>query len=306
MATNTATWSDELYRIWGVSLQTFGKTYEDVVQLIHPHDRETFNTLIQRASQTHEPYIFEHRIIRPDGTMRILQSRGTVIVDEAGHVVRMLGTGQDITERKQAENERERLLAELDESRRLFQRMADASPDALYVYDFHTGRPLYISKRSEQVIGHTAEKMTTLGDRFAVTHWHPDDVPDLPEHRRRLRGLADGEIYECEYRMLHSDGTYHWLRTRSTVFARDADGQVRQIVGITQDVTERKQAEEQLAYHALLLENLHDAIVAADDRLVVTAWNWAAEAMYGWTAEEVLGRDIREVVRSEYDPGKRA
>jgi PAS domain S-box-containing protein len=71
------------------------------------------------------------------------------------------------------------------------------------------------------------------------------------------------------------------------------------------DITERKQAEEHVAYHAHLLENVHDAIVATDERLVVTAWNRAAEEIYGWKADEVIGRDVREVVRSELDAGRR-
>ena len=68
---------------------------------------------------------------------------------------------------------------------------------------------------------------------------------------------------------------------------------------------ERKRVEEEVAFHARLLENLHDAVVATDDRLVVTAWNRAAEGIYGWTADEVIGRDVREVVRSELDPARR-
>jgi PAS domain S-box-containing protein len=66
-----------------------------------------------------------------------------------------------------------------------------------------------------------------------------------------------------------------------------------------------KRAEALFAYHARLLESVYDAIVATDERLAVTAWNPAAEKIYGWKADEVLGRDVREVVRSELDPGRR-
>lgn len=143
-------------------------------------------------------------------------------------------------------SEHMRLLKELEESHRLFQRIAETSPDVLFVYDLDTGRTTYTSARSEQIIGYTAGQVMELGDHFAVTRWHPDDVHSLAEHRRKLRGLADGEIYECEYRILQSDDTYRWLRSRVAVFTRAADGQVRQIVIVTQDVTERKQAEEAL------------------------------------------------------------
>ena len=65
------------------------------------------------------------------------------------------------------------------------------------------------------------------------------------------------------------------------------------------DVTERKVAEEKLAYYSCLLENIHDAVIATDERLLLTAWNKGAELMYGWRADEVLGRHFREVIPAE-------
>jgi PAS domain S-box-containing protein len=64
----------------------------------------------------------------------------------------------------------------------------------------------------------------------------------------------------------------------------------------SRDITERKQADEQLRYHAYLLENTEDAVLASDEHAVLTAWNKGAEKMFGWRAEEVLGRDVYEVI----------
>ena len=72
------------------------------------------------------------------------------------------------------------------------------------------------------------------------------------------------------------------------------------------DITERKRVEERLAYHAYLLENVHDAIIATDERLAVTAWNKGAEQMYGWRADEARGRYIWEVVPVELSDEQRA
>jgi PAS domain S-box-containing protein len=64
----------------------------------------------------------------------------------------------------------------------------------------------------------------------------------------------------------------------------------------SRDITERKQADEQLRYHAYLLENTEDAVLASDEHAVLTAWNKGAEKMFGWRAEEVLGREVYEVI----------
>lgn len=141
--------------------------------------------------------------------------------------------------------ERERLLTELAESRHLSERIVKTSPDALYIYDLANGSTTYVNARSEQVIGYAADEVLELGNRFAVTLWHPDDALKLPEHRRRLKELADGEITEFEYRVLQHDGTYRWLRSLASAFAR-TDGQVGQVIIVTQNVTEYKRAEEAL------------------------------------------------------------
>ncbi len=70
-------------------------------------------------------------------------------------------------------------------------------------------------------------------------------------------------------------------------------------MGIVEDITAKKQAEAQIQFQAHLLENVHDAIIATDDQLRITAWNRAAEELYGWTATEVLGRPVIEVTQSE-------
>ena len=72
------------------------------------------------------------------------------------------------------------------------------------------------------------------------------------------------------------------------------------------DITQRKRAEEQLAYHAYVLEHVHDAVMATDEQLLVTAWNKGAERMYGWRANEILGRNLWEAVPVDLRAEQRA
>jgi PAS domain S-box-containing protein len=73
----------------------------------------------------------------------------------------------------------------------------------------------------------------------------------------------------------------------------------RQFAVLFMNITERKQAEEHLAYQAHVLKNVRDAIIATDERLVITAWSRGAEETYGWTAQEALGQSVTEMLRSE-------
>src|SRR5215207_7575131 len=103
VAPNTVTWSDELYRIFGRTPQEFENTYESFLRYVHPENREFIRGTIQEAYETGRPFAFEHRVVRPDGSVRVLQSRGEVLTGENGETVRMAGTAQDVTERKALE-----------------------------------------------------------------------------------------------------------------------------------------------------------------------------------------------------------
>jgi len=96
-------WSDELYRIVGVERGRFEIGFDSYLALMHPDDRELLRREIETALRTTEPFRFEHRVIRPGGEVRTIDSRGRVEVDADGRVVRMTGTGQDVTERRAAE-----------------------------------------------------------------------------------------------------------------------------------------------------------------------------------------------------------
>jgi PAS domain S-box-containing protein len=117
---NRVTWSDELYRIYGLRPDEFGASYDGFLARVHPEDRERVDAAVQGAYRTGEPFEFEHRIVLGDGTSRTLQARGRVFLDASGRAVRMAGTGQDITDLKRTEElvrssltEKEALLKEV-------------------------------------------------------------------------------------------------------------------------------------------------------------------------------------------------
>ena len=101
--TNELHWSDEIYRIFGLEPQEFGATYEAFLNSVHPEDIEFVKKSVDKALFENVPYSIDHRIILPDGEVRIVHENAEVVFDELRKPVRMIGTVQDITENKKVE-----------------------------------------------------------------------------------------------------------------------------------------------------------------------------------------------------------
>jgi PAS domain S-box-containing protein len=114
---NTLWWSDELCAIYGFPPGSAPATYEQYMERVHPDDRSYVRRVVEAAYRNQQPFQMEHRIIRPDGSQGCLHGRGRVVTDESGRPVRMLGSGQDITDEKRAEEERSHLLLEREARR---------------------------------------------------------------------------------------------------------------------------------------------------------------------------------------------
>lgn len=102
---NELSWSDEIYRIFGLTPQEFGATYEAFLKSVYPDDREHVKESVNQALYERKPYSIDHRIVLPDGTERVVHEQAEVVFDESGKPVLMSGTVQDITGLKQAEKE---------------------------------------------------------------------------------------------------------------------------------------------------------------------------------------------------------
>lgn len=123
IASNAVTWSEQLYRSYGLDPTEFGASYDAFLKHIHEDDRQEFANLIQNCLEGRHAFSRDHRVVRPNGQVRYMHARGEVVCDASGKPVRMVGTGQDITARKQIEEEIKTLNAELET--RVIQRTAE-------------------------------------------------------------------------------------------------------------------------------------------------------------------------------------
>jgi diguanylate cyclase (GGDEF)-like protein/PAS domain S-box-containing protein len=138
------TWSEELHRIFGVDPEQFEPTYGRYLARVHDDDRHMVRAVITAGFETRQPFAYDHRVVRPDGEIRWLSCEGLVEVDGSGDVVRLRGTAQDITGRRQAEDQLRDLLDEL----------ADQA-----VHDALTGLPnrVLVAERLEQALARSAQ-----------------------------------------------------------------------------------------------------------------------------------------------------
>lgn len=98
-------WSDEIYRIFGLKPQEFEATYDAFLSSVHPDDRELVRKSVDEALNEKKPYSIDHRIILPDGSEKVVHEEAKILLDETGQAISMIGTIQNITERKKAEEQ---------------------------------------------------------------------------------------------------------------------------------------------------------------------------------------------------------
>jgi PAS domain S-box-containing protein len=216
---------------------------------------------------------------RRDGSPVEVESINVALRDNRGEITGYFGIHRDVSERKRAE---EALRA----SSRRVENILESITDAFSVVD-RDWRITYMNEEAARLTGRTREEL--IG-KIGWDAFPENDNPDLTLYSEIHRAMEEGvsvqyEAYNAALGKWLAEKVYPW-----------EDG----LSFFTRDITEQKKAEERLAYHAQLLENLQDAVLATDERFIVTAWNKGAEEMFGWTADEVLGRDVHGAVPTAY------
>lgn len=138
--------------------------------------------------------------------------------------------------------------SELAENTRFIQRIFEAVPNLLTVYDLREQRLIFANREIIRSLGYTPEEIQQMGAGFLRQLLHPADLEVVEKHNQRMLLLADGETLEVEYRLQDAYGAWRWISSRDTVFARDADGIPTQILAAAQEITERKKVQEKLWY----------------------------------------------------------
>ena len=200
----------------------------------------------------------EYDLIRKDGTVLSVLLNARAVRDEVGRFVRSRASLHDVTERRRVE-------AALRRTEQFIRRVADATPDVIYVFDLAKGRLVYGNREVSKTLGFTAEQVEDFGDRVFDELLHPDDFVLTRSRSERFREAKDWDVIESKFRLRNASGEWRWLHARNVVFDRGAAGEPTRFLGIAQDVTERKKAEEALRVSTARLEAVSRRVVEVQE-----------------------------------------
>jgi PAS domain S-box-containing protein len=278
-------WDARSKEIFGVPED--GAIIEEFMNWVHPEDEEKVWAAYQKALDPAQPERSQtqFRLRRKNGEIRWVETQRLVHLEGAGRerqVVGLIGTVQDVTARKCAEEAQARLAA-----------IVTSSADAI-VGKTLDGIVTNWNEAAERMFGYSADKMIGQSIRRLI----PADRQG--EEDMILARLAQDEsIVHLETKRVTEDGrSFDASVTISPV--RDAEGCVIGAAKIIRDITARKQAEELLRRQADLLNQSHDAIFTWKIGGGITYWSRGAEHLYGYKAEKAIGRSSHELLRTQH------
>ncbi|MFN8487402.1 MAG: PAS domain S-box protein [Caldilineaceae bacterium] len=252
--------------------------------LLHPDDLPRVQALIQAVGQREVGQPIEVRAQR--------RNNGTVFDAELsiGSLPdgKLVCTIRDITERKRAQKA-------LAEERNLLRTLIDAIPDLIYVKNLQH-RFVLCNTFADGVL-------RKLGARESIGITDTDVLP--PALAARVQAIEKEIIHtgqpslNQEEELTMPDGRHLWIST-TKVPLRNLSGELIGLAGVSRNVTQQKENERRLRYYASLQETVSDAVIATDLELRIQSWNRAAERIYGWRADEVMGQIVSDVLRTAY------
>ena len=244
-------WSPALYRNLGLPIHTRAGVRK-LLDVVHPEDRERVRLNNIAAIRSGQMAPCEYRIVRPDGEVRWLLSRGEVLINGAGRAVRAVGVNIDITDRRHA-------FEKLRESEERFRVMADSAPALLWV-SRPDGRREFVNQAYVDYLGRTYEEALEFDWREAL---HPDDLPRILEEQ--VAGEATRRPFRLEARYRRKTGEWCWIRSVSQP-RFGPDGTFSGFIGIGIDITDAKEAEHDLQdINELLAERVAAALAERDE-----------------------------------------
>ena len=230
------------------AVQRYGYSLEELkrmkaLDLAPPNLRDEAVAHLRQALKSGNHFEWRHR--RKDGSELPVEILARPIVHLGEPAI--ISSVRDISPRKEVE-------FRLAEQKHLLEQVLETEPGTVYIFDLNKQANVYINRFWLSAYGYTPEETQAMGGELLARLFHPDDLERIINSHESFRDAADGEMRTIEYRCRDKAGTWHWLSSRETPFARDELGRVNQILGIAHDITESKQTEILIGKQQQVLE----------------------------------------------------
>lgn len=239
-------WSDELVRILGRDPATFPASYQAALECVHPDERDRVKAAVDLAMASLQPFMFEVRVVRPDGSIAVVMSQGRVHTDEHGKLVRIAGYCQDITEREEAEETRHRLV-----------HLVESSGDAIFALSLE-GRIESWNAAARKIFGYSAEEVIGKSSSMLVPEHGGHDLERLLS---ALREGASAVHHQLQYR--RKDGSLFDAAVALSAIV-DHEGRIVGLSKVVRDISEQKLAQQRmlqsLREKEVLLREIHHRV----------------------------------------------
>jgi PAS domain S-box-containing protein len=298
--TDETVWSANMWSLYGLPNTTLAPNFQGFLKLIHPQDREAFQLSITNIIEQGGQFAVEYRTVWPDGSIHWLCGKGQVYYNDAGQAIRMIGTTIDITDRKQSE------LA-LRESEEFYRSVVTAMSEGL-VLQQADGKIITCNASAERILGLSREQIigrTCDDGRWLTIHEDGSPFPsdEYPSMVTLLTGKPCSNVNMGIYK---PDGQLTWVSINTQPLYRENETVPYAVVISFADISERQAAfcdrlvaEQKIREQAALLEIATDAIYVRDLHDEILFWNQGAERLYGWSKQEAIGRNARELLYTE-------
>jgi len=276
---DTIDWSEEMCRIYGVEPGR-QRSFQEFLAFLDPDDRARMRATVRTACESRQPYALEHRVVRPDGAIRVVTGRGEVITDDAGRPSRMLGTGQDVTDEKAAEEARGRAA------------LVDFSEDAI-VAETLDGVIESWNRGAQALFGYSAEEAVGQPTAVLLAPERQDELAQV------LAQIKRGEHVDALETVRFAKGGRAIDVSMRISLVYNSDGHLVGASSISRDITHQKLLEAQLRRSSRYFDLSRDLTVAVGLDGYFNSVNPALEHILGWSPEEFLTRPCIEMVHPD-------
>jgi PAS domain S-box-containing protein len=280
--TDRVTWSDETFRILGLTPRAGRVDFGTFQERVHPEDLPLLSRAMT-AALVGGRYDIEYRVVRPDGEVRVAHCQGEVTRDETGRLRRMVGTMQDVTDRTNAEGA-------LRESEERWRAVFENNPTMYFMVDA-TCTVLSVNPFGAEQLGYTVDELV---GRSALSVFHEADR-DAAQQQVAACLKEAGRVFSWELRKVRKDGSTLWVRETARAMSRAGSDPV--VLVVCEDITQRKRAEAGLQFFKQAIDQAPDPIYwlspAAGFRFVYA--NEAACRHFGRSAETLLQMSMPDV-----------